>query len=603
MVRATRFLLLTGMIGLPGLCAIVWAPAPAVAAQSPSGAPAVSMADPLPRALSDRPDDVTGPQFHLFYVAPKDAADRKLDTDGTLSGSVTLAESWLAGQTNGRALQMDTYGGQLDITYLRLSKTNAEIEAQPDVYPEIASQLDASGAAPASKRFLVYYDGGSPLVCGQASFDLPGHMAMIFLKGHPPGVESCDYMGFHRPGETPDYLEFAALHDSIHTLGIVPSCAPHVNANNPHVGDSPTDLMWTGDGLWQPSVLDVGRDDYYEAHIPGCTDLADSPFLNHPSPAPQVAVSAHPPHFSNEVRPQFAFATEHGSSFWCRIDQGEPERCSNPYRADVALSDGSHRFTVYVVDRIGQVSPTATYEWEVDTFKPEVTLAPDVGPAEGASTDQSSAKFFFLASEGIDPQYGAGFACSLDGARFAACERDTQLSGLTAGQHTLAVRMTDNAGNTGPAVKRSWTVTRPTSKPVGPSGSKPTGRGADPAILGPRALHSLTVAVGRPTPLPSVKVLCPPAGRSCPVTVTLTTIGRVRVGRHRPRRLTLALTRLRVRPGSRAAIAITLPRASLSALKRLRRVKVRITIVVRGRFGHLARKTYTTTLKAPRTRR
>jgi hypothetical protein len=37
--------------------------------------------------------------------------------------------------------------------------------------------------------------------------------------------------------------------------------------------------MYAGDQPWYPTTLDVGHDDYYGAHITGCLDLADSPYL------------------------------------------------------------------------------------------------------------------------------------------------------------------------------------------------------------------------------------------------------------------------------------------------------------------------------------
>jgi Divergent InlB B-repeat domain len=72
----------------------------------------------------------------------------------------------------------------------------------------------------------------------------------------------------------------------------VPTCAAH-HTRAGHVSDSPTDLMYAGDEAWRPSVLDVGRDDYYHAHRLGCLELAESPYLegNEP-PAPPAPPSA-----------------------------------------------------------------------------------------------------------------------------------------------------------------------------------------------------------------------------------------------------------------------------------------------------------------------
>ena len=52
------------------------------------------------------------------------------------------------------------------------------------------------------------------------------------------------------------------------------------------------------------------------------------------------------------------------------------------------------------------------------------------------------------------------FACSLDGAAFAACSSPTVLTGIGAGDHDFTIRATDAAGNTA-VTTRHWTVTPP----------------------------------------------------------------------------------------------------------------------------------------------
>jgi len=50
------------------------------------------------------------------------------------------------------------------------------------------------------------------------------------------------------------------------------------------------------------------------------------------------------------------------------------------------------------------------------------------------------------------------FECKLDDGAFAACTSGKSFSDLPFGGHTFSVRGVDKAGNTGPAVSRSWTV-------------------------------------------------------------------------------------------------------------------------------------------------
>jgi hypothetical protein len=224
-----------------------------------------------------------------MYVLPSDGLDRVLDTDGTLKNTVSSFQSWLAGKTQGKqALRIDTFNGSLDITFFRLRRTDEEI-ASFGLFARnlIEEELVAAGFTAENKVYAVYYDGTNPFVCGGAAWPptIPGTVAALYLGGLPHGPVPCSSQMFAGPGGSPTYLEFAMLHDILHTLGFVPTCAPN-QWRTGHVSDDPNDLMWTGDGPWVPSgwanvVLDAGNNDYYRAHVRGCPDLARSPFLAH----------------------------------------------------------------------------------------------------------------------------------------------------------------------------------------------------------------------------------------------------------------------------------------------------------------------------------
>lgn len=131
------------------LLATLFALVAAVAYASPS---------PLPRATSDRPDDATGPQIHVVYAVPADGEDRHLDDNGTIEGSVSSSQLWLARETGGKAPRMDTYQGALDITFTRLSKTEAELAARDRFVREgIEEQLKAMGFTAQNKMYAVYW--------------------------------------------------------------------------------------------------------------------------------------------------------------------------------------------------------------------------------------------------------------------------------------------------------------------------------------------------------------------------------------------------------------------------------------------------------------
>jgi hypothetical protein len=238
------------------------------------------------RATVDRVDDSIAAQLHVIYALPSDGVDRALDTDGTLERSVSSFESWLAGKTDGRRLRLDTFAGALDITFLRLSRTDAELASHGAlVRDEIEQELDAAGFDAPNKVYAVYYDGTSNFSCGGGAWppSLPGNVAALYLDGLPESPVPCRSNPFAGPGAPPGYLEFAMLHEIMHTLGFVATCAPNHHRAG-HVSDNPDDLMWAGDGPWVPSgwgnvVLDAGGDDYYGHSNAGCLDLDDSPLL------------------------------------------------------------------------------------------------------------------------------------------------------------------------------------------------------------------------------------------------------------------------------------------------------------------------------------
>jgi Ca2+-binding RTX toxin-like protein len=256
----------------------------AVAAVGLMGASAAE-ATALPRSTTDRPDDVAGHQIHVFYVVPSDRADRSLDTNGTLANTVASFREWLSTKAEGRTLRLDTFGGEPDITFRRLTRTDAELRAFAHPRGAIEADLDAAGFDDPDKIYAVYYDGTSDSACGGGAWPpvLPGNVAAMYLNGLPDYVVPCSSNPFAGPGGPPRYMEFAMLHEILHTLGFVASCAPHHHRAG-HVSEDPDDLMWAGDGFWVPSgwtavKLDAGNDDYYRHSIAGCLDFDDSPFL------------------------------------------------------------------------------------------------------------------------------------------------------------------------------------------------------------------------------------------------------------------------------------------------------------------------------------
>jgi hypothetical protein len=258
-------------------------------------APAAQLA--LPRATADRPDEVRGPQLHVVYAVPSDGADRALDTNGAIENSVASFQRWLAAETGGATLRQDTFQGFLDVTFVRLPRSDAEIAARGVfVRDELERLLREAGHIAADKLYGVYYDGSSTHSCGGGAWPptLPGSVGAMYLRGRPPGAPPCDTNSLAAPGAPPGYLDYAMLHELLHTLGAVPACAPRHHLAG-HTSDRPDDIMWAGAGAWQiPGHLDPGRDDYYGHGRSDCPDLARSPYLtsNPPPPPPPPALTA-----------------------------------------------------------------------------------------------------------------------------------------------------------------------------------------------------------------------------------------------------------------------------------------------------------------------
>ncbi len=242
------------------------------------------------RALEDRPDETSEPQVHVIYMLPADGLDNELDTDGTLATSVLAWTAWLAEQTGGPTMRMDTHceGQALDISFVT-SQTDDVTLASTDPY--IRDNLDAElvdlGFDAPNKLYAVYYDGSSNYSCGGGAWPpaLIGRVGALYLQGMPPGAPPCADQPLGAGIDSPGYLEHAMLHELVHTLGYVAECAPNHHSTG-HVSDDPTDLMYTGSEPWYAQVLDVGNDDYYGHGRADCPDLARSALLE---PMPEDA--------------------------------------------------------------------------------------------------------------------------------------------------------------------------------------------------------------------------------------------------------------------------------------------------------------------------
>ena len=235
------------------------------------------------RSTADRTDDSGLPQVKFLYALPSDAADRGFDTDRTIHRTVSSWQRWFAGQANGRRFRFDTFQGALDIAFVRLARTEAQYAGYGiTMRDSLEKDLAALGFNSATKAYAVYFDGINTTACGSAPRPpaLPGRIAGLYLKGTPPGAPGCATNAFAAsPTSAPGYLEFIAVHEILHILGIVDAAAPN-HAFDGHVGNDPRDLMYAGAQPWTPSLLDATRTNYFNTtSLGGLINLAQSPYL------------------------------------------------------------------------------------------------------------------------------------------------------------------------------------------------------------------------------------------------------------------------------------------------------------------------------------
>ena len=271
---------------------VVVAAVAVVASTSALGASSDSaaMAQARGRTVADMPDDISGPQVHLLYVVPSDGADGRLDTNGGMEQSIARIERWLITQTRDQGMRIDTSGGVPDITFFRLPRTDAQAAAT--LYgPQfvIGEDLVAAGFNDPSKVYAVMYGGHGSSTCGAATSPALPKLAAAYLQGGTAeGAQICrEIRGFGPGTNRAGFFEIVLLHEIMHVIGFSPPCAPHASKSEfpDHVNDSNRDLMYGPDAThpagwdWANAVLDVNRDDYYRANVPGCRDLSNSPYL------------------------------------------------------------------------------------------------------------------------------------------------------------------------------------------------------------------------------------------------------------------------------------------------------------------------------------
>ena len=237
---------------------------------------AIPTAQAIPtRSLTDRADDLTGPQIHLIYAIPSDAQDKNWDTNGQIKKWVDQGQDWLTSQVN-RKLRYDTFKSDLDITFLKSTLTLSQMRSKvgygleykdallPALTKEFLKQSPQLDYKTNPKTYMfVVSESLSSEFCGYA-YNFTA-MGLAFTGGNcwnGPEDDSTSPYGIAWPGKT-------IIHESIHAFGV------------DHICDSTTDLMWgkpecEGQFSNAPMTLDVDRRDYFGG-AKGGVDISQLP--------------------------------------------------------------------------------------------------------------------------------------------------------------------------------------------------------------------------------------------------------------------------------------------------------------------------------------
>ena len=148
-----------------------------------------------------------------------------------------------------------------------------------------------------------------------------------------------------------------------------------------------------------------------------------------------------------ETTATFAFGSDSGVAFQCRLDDEAFVSCTSPHVRE-GLGEGLHVFEVFAVDVLDRPDPSpARHPFVVDTTRPVVELV--TTPDLVAQSDTATLVF--------GSELGATFECQVGDGPFASCTSPWVLDELEDGDQRVAIRALDTCG-AGPAIEFGWRV-------------------------------------------------------------------------------------------------------------------------------------------------
>ncbi|RKG66136.1 hypothetical protein D7W79_36985, partial [Corallococcus exercitus] len=177
------------------------------------------------------------------------------------------------------------------------------------------------------------------------------------------------------------------------------------------------------------------------------TTRPDAPAILHPRSNEPIATAS----------PRITGTSEPGGSVSVVLDEVTTlgpilvsEQGTWSHEVPLPLTDGLHTLSAFTVDAAGNAGPSVALTFFVDTVAPDTELTRV--PAQASNS--ARATFEFSSTGG-----GTRYECSLDAEDFVSCGSPFVLDALSEGEHLLAVRAVDAAGNRDPSpAGYTWTV-------------------------------------------------------------------------------------------------------------------------------------------------
>ncbi|NOK08044.1 Ig-like domain-containing protein [Corallococcus exercitus] len=269
----------------------------------------------------------------------------------------------------------------------------------------------------------------------QLTFTVDSVSPDTVITSHPPVASNSTSATFTFQGTDADVAGFVCTLDATSVACASPYTAPHLDAG-PHT--------------FTVAAVDAsGNVDPTPASYTWTVDVTP--------PAAPIVLQPTSGEVLTSASPVITGTAEPGSTVYLVLDNGAPlgpilvnDQGAWSYPVQATLADGSHTLSATSTDAAGNTSEPVSLTFFIDTDAPDTTI--ESGPAQ--PSNNANATFEFSSTGG-----GIRYECSVDAAPFTSCDSPFTIDSLAEGEHTLAVRAVDAAGNVDPSpAEYAWTV-------------------------------------------------------------------------------------------------------------------------------------------------